>query len=815
MLATSNTTGQTLAELLNQGQPSPNTPAEAAVAGASPDAAKMTGTPAQQKAATRRAVESQDTLRAARQQGSGTVSGERDAEADALGQFARADEAIARKAQESLSETFGTLTTALPTSSLSVKEDVLKARLDRNSPQYEQNLQQARSNLATLANPAATDAEKQVALRQLSGTVGTPDRPFTGAEELAQFFQAPTPSELIQKLDSSKALARGFPMAKLSDDDWRSLGFTDSVSAANTLGLTVDGLRALNWEDVKVRVEEVRQTKYLNTERLTNTANNALLPPSVREDARAQLRSFGLIGRRAQEEKLNNIQQQMQDGDTVTLPNGAAVPVSEIVSDANLLAVVNDALQKPEVLNKLKTDERSRPFAEWIEKNAIGVSALVEPLRAQIAEANRVFRTNKELVGNPPADVLAFLLPEYAKAPATSGQIAEIPNYLAIRKNLNGPQQAQLDAVMQELVKRAPSTARAYANMDISNLRDAGIFVNELSEIPVIKNLRDDEFRSNAQYLPKDTLPQAKTTFNTISGGKLSEVERFKNETPQERQEILKFVKPELRDAAKLLFDSMDNDASYTTALAQVSSIGLESNKNLALVRELPAVLNNAQQLRTKEAEAQRIKEAEEKAKAAEEKLRQAKLAQEAELKRIQAETEARVQQQARETEAQLERDRVYGTVSVELQNLLNRDGQTLLSSADYKRFADAAKNDERLRPAAERVLEYSRNMAAGKADSGSMPVEEIQNQIAVGGLPSNALEVTRNKWQGTTNYWASQFRRFNNREQSKRFPLGSQERNNINFIMALSNANRPPSNEELQMLFNLGNDWQFMQRLR
>lgn len=339
----------------------PVTPLGASTIGANEDVTKMQGTPNQLRNAVRVATE-QTSLRDYRRLEAGKApETKEDARAQMdFSSLSRVDEALSRKLAQSVQESM-----QLNQYKINLDVDVLQGasvdeitRLQALTPL----LQKYKASQVDPNAPKLTDDEILSLDRQLGDlglnldTIGTimesPDKALR--RELA----ANQPEQVTLGM-----LTEGLP-----EDEARSLLEEFNIDERQLEEL----FKGRDWKNVtyqefKREVAERREefADVRELERLLVDPNTSRV---VQSEARKRLRELGYIGVRDAEQKINNLQAQVEDGDAVRLGNNTFT-IEEIIYDEAWMDVIANLANNPNELNRLKTDPATAEFANWVESN--------------------------------------------------------------------------------------------------------------------------------------------------------------------------------------------------------------------------------------------------------------------------------------------------------------------------------------------------------------------------------------------------------------------------------------------------------------
>jgi hypothetical protein len=143
--------------------------------------------------------------------------------------------------------------------------------------------------------------------------------------------------------------------------------------------------KSLTWGAMKDTLAKTAPAA-TQTRELTNILNNPYIGAAQRSDARKSLVELGAIGVRTAEEKINNLKAQVEDGDNLVV-DGKSYELSEILSDDYLSSKITEAANDDVALEKLKG--WAPEVADWLVKNR-------DSLKAATAQVSDSLKTVKE-----------------------------------------------------------------------------------------------------------------------------------------------------------------------------------------------------------------------------------------------------------------------------------------------------------------------------------------------------------------------------------------------------------------------------------
>lgn len=182
-------------------------------------------------------------------------------------------------------------------------------------------------------------------------------------------------------------------IAKEMPDDVKMKWMDFSPEETAAMGrMGVDGeLGQKGLQDVARKVE----AKFADISKAQAIMDNVISSAEQKAEAQRYLRSQGLAGRYTAAEKANNLVKQMTSDDTVMF-NGEEHTIPEILSDEVLQRTANDLLSDPAAMKKALADPTVKGFAEYVQRNSVMWEKLLEPIRASLADTDKVREANKQ-----------------------------------------------------------------------------------------------------------------------------------------------------------------------------------------------------------------------------------------------------------------------------------------------------------------------------------------------------------------------------------------------------------------------------------
>lgn len=243
----------------------------------------------------------------------------------------------------------------------------------------------------------------------------------------------------------------------------------DKTLAAQVLGITADKLEGMTLAEVKAQLAAYRSETFTDLDELREALTNPFSSQSQKDFARKRLAELGALGVTSVEQKTDNLQTQMEEGDTVKVGN-KQVKVEEIMTDQTLRLTVATALDSPEELEKLRKTDKD--LADWIEKN----QKALQNVRGQLTAGLTDFATNqkaiKDYLVDAPTDVLDKLVPGWRDAKDTTLDKFKptLPPALASALNATGEDKTARLAVITALTKLSPDFVKTFSTTTFDDI---------------------------------------------------------------------------------------------------------------------------------------------------------------------------------------------------------------------------------------------------------------------------------------------------------------------------------------------------------
>jgi hypothetical protein len=365
----------TTAGLQQAGAQLATTPVGAALQGRGPDSLKMAGTPPAKINALAAGMKDVSSAALSRLRETSRLMEGTDAEAAAAKRaqdatvLGRVDNAIANRAQINILSKFAGL-----------KFDEAKLDVDalKNTAQLsDSEINSLKISLAELRtgqpvempdgtkSDGLTTADIQLIDRAVRGVGGNglsftsvdnvPTSSLALATEIKKIYRDTTDAELQDSIKSAvKEANSSLTIGALQDSDVSEyvLGTGKTqIDLVNLLvsltGKTSDEIRAMKLADLRAVIDSWETTELKNVEKLRKTLSDPASSRADRELAIQELRRLGQVGVSAGADKIDDLQKQIREGDTVTIA-GKPIPVEDLFTDPSLLVQMQTWIDNPE-----------------------------------------------------------------------------------------------------------------------------------------------------------------------------------------------------------------------------------------------------------------------------------------------------------------------------------------------------------------------------------------------------------------------------------------------------------------------------------
>lgn len=345
----------------------PSTPAGAAAAGASPDAAKMAGTPAQKQTVfnaaaapqgqtlqdATRYTPSQEQQQALQQQQVATTQ-----KAKRLEQLSQIKPAVQQAGVQAVQTVAGAQGSA---------PQVQATALASLPPEQQATIQQLMNDYIQNRN--------QVALQELSRAYGSiPEvsnflRPF--GDEIAAAGAAATQAAVGTQLSFDELQANGIDAAELAAD----------------LGIPVEALQGMTIPAIQQLAQQKQAEEFSRIKSLQAEMINPNTSPARLQQIRQELTNLGVAGVAGAEHAVRELNKDLASADAVTVA-GRQMTTQEMLSDDGLSEIIRDAVRDEKFMAELQKMEPA--LAEWINSRKDSLVSLVADMKQQAADFGEV-----------------------------------------------------------------------------------------------------------------------------------------------------------------------------------------------------------------------------------------------------------------------------------------------------------------------------------------------------------------------------------------------------------------------------------------
>jgi hypothetical protein len=239
------------------------------------------------------------------------------------------------------------------------------------------------------ASPA--DITAALAALKLDGTIT--DSTTSLADKFGKFF---TQADVGTIKTQMATVLKNFSEMKMADLPEAMAQFVDQQNNISDvpaiLGVSDEDFAKMTLGEVQAQLKAWKNRSFQDVDALRSVLEDPTYSMTEKDYARQRLAELGAIGVTSIEQKTNNLEAQIAEGDTV-LVGGEVVKVSELMSDPRLKGVIATALESDEELTKLSGIDKG--LADWITRN----KAALVPIRNELlAGASGFEKTNKEFV---------------------------------------------------------------------------------------------------------------------------------------------------------------------------------------------------------------------------------------------------------------------------------------------------------------------------------------------------------------------------------------------------------------------------------
>ena len=377
-----------------QGLPAaPPTPLGAQGIGASQDVSKMAGTPNQIRGMV------QGTLKERLRTKDLMQESERNG---ARGRFTVESLQEKMNVLEGLGSLDGRIQTALQTkisgaANVAVPNPVNKAAVTAHLSSLgltdQASIDKAMTALDKIKKMDASPADITAALDALKLGGAITDSTTSLADKFGKFF---TQADVGTIKTQMATILKNFSEMKMSDLPEAMAQFVDQQNDISDvpaiLGVSDEAFGKMTLGEVQAQLKAWKNRNFQDVDALRDVLDDPTYSMAEKDYARQRLAELGAIGVTSIEQKTNNLEAQVAEGDTVIV-GGQAVKVSELMSDPKLKGIIATALESDEELDKLSKIDKG--LADWITRN----KAALKPIRNELlAGAAKFAATNKLFV---------------------------------------------------------------------------------------------------------------------------------------------------------------------------------------------------------------------------------------------------------------------------------------------------------------------------------------------------------------------------------------------------------------------------------
>lgn len=395
----------------------PTSPLGMQAVGASQDVAKMAGTGEQIRASLRETLkertETKDVMGEAERGGARSRFN-----VQAIQQSLQSLEGVGsldnRVADKARSLITGAGVAGAPTFANEVNEKQIETQLLANNPllageELKTAIEAAKKAIVALRDNA-TPQNIAAVLQSLGIKATIDDTASTLANKLATtgVLTQATEQNIKKALEDTNLLTKDIKIKDLAEDP----GF-DKKAVAEALKIAIDDLDNMTLGEVKAQLTAYRSNTFSDVDELRAVLENKFSTSAQKDFARKRLAELGAIGVTALEQKADNIQVQMEEGDTVKVGN-QQIKVEDLTTDPKYMATISTALSTPEELEKLRKVDPE--LAGWVEKNKNGLTPILGQLAKGLVPFAKTQSEIKDYVSSVPSDLLDKVMPNWRDA---------------------------------------------------------------------------------------------------------------------------------------------------------------------------------------------------------------------------------------------------------------------------------------------------------------------------------------------------------------------------------------------------------------
>lgn len=196
------------------------------------------------------------------------------------------------------------------------------------------------------------------------------------------FLKDPNDQLAEQILLSKKSEIR---LGDLDETTLRKFG-VDPDYLKSVYGDNAELAKGKTFEQFKMDVMEL-QSAFSDVRELERITTDPMASATQRREANKRLRELGHLGRRADMEKVNDLEKQIEDGDTVKIGN-AVFEIEDILEDEDFMESFRDALADEKEMKVL--EENNPELAAWLKSNKSALDAQFTQMSGRLAPGTKV-----------------------------------------------------------------------------------------------------------------------------------------------------------------------------------------------------------------------------------------------------------------------------------------------------------------------------------------------------------------------------------------------------------------------------------------
>ena len=255
------------------------------------------------------------------------------------------------------------------------------------------SIDKAMTALDKIKKMDASPADITAALDALKLGGAITDSTTSLADKFGKFF---TQADVGTIKTQMATVLKNFSEMKMSDLPEALSQFVDQQNDVSDvpaiLGVSDEDFAKMTLGEVQAQLKAWKNRSFQDVDALRSVLDDPTYSMTEKDYARQRLAELGAIGVTSIEQKANNLEAQVAEGDTVIV-GGQAVKVSELMSDPKLKGVIATALESDEELDKLSKVDKG--LADWITRN----KAALKPIRNELLDGAAKFAaTNKVFV---------------------------------------------------------------------------------------------------------------------------------------------------------------------------------------------------------------------------------------------------------------------------------------------------------------------------------------------------------------------------------------------------------------------------------